>query len=331
LENFIVMKRKRTELIESDICIKNLNDLINFAWKCDKTHSYWYVLWKSIKPLEELQNMIGMEKLKQQIVSMILYYIGEFNIIRDSSNNVLDITSEEMMHIALYGPPGCGKTTIINVIANIFYSLGCIKSKNVVRVKKSDLISEHIGGSEANTKRIFEKVIKNNSILLIDEAYSLGSRQVDSFSKAIIDLINQYLSEHGKDFICIIAGYKNDIKNNFFSINKGLERRFPWQFEIPPYTSKELYDMFLHKVAKEHWKIEDNIISMEDFNINKFPNSGGDIDTLFLMCKMIHIRRVFGKHQSLHKIINKNDFKRAHDSFIERTKEESGSYQSMFI
>jgi len=48
-------------------------------------------------------------------------------------------------------------------------------------------------------------------VLLIDEAYSLGNEdKKDSFAKECIDTINQNLTEGKADFICIIAGYKEE-------------------------------------------------------------------------------------------------------------------------
>ena len=78
--------------------------------------------------------------------------------------------------------------------------------------------------------------------MLIDEAYSLGNAEGrDSFSKECIDCINQYLSENAEDFVCIIAGYKEELDNCFFKQNRGLERRFPWRYNIEQYKPEELY------------------------------------------------------------------------------------------
>jgi hypothetical protein len=40
-----------------------------------------------------------------------------------------------------------------------------------------------------------------------------------------IDTINQFLSENSNDFVLIVAGYADAIRDNFFAINSGLERR----------------------------------------------------------------------------------------------------------
>jgi len=86
-------------------------------------------------------------------------------------------------------------------------------------------------------------------VLFIDEVYSLGNAEKrDSFSKECIDTINENLTTKKTDFICIIAGYKEDIKDCFFAYNAGLERRFPIRFHIDEYNASELFSIFKKKV-----------------------------------------------------------------------------------
>jgi hypothetical protein len=57
------------------------------------------------------------------------------------------------------------------------------------------------------------------------------------------------------ELICIIAGYKKQIKTCFFDKNPGLERRFPWWFDIKTYNPEELTEIFLRQVRKSNWDI----------------------------------------------------------------------------
>ena len=68
---------------------------------------------------------------------------------------------------------------------------------------------------------ILEVVTTVSCILFIDEVYSLGNDdKKDSFSKECIDTINENLTILKTDFICIIAGYKEDIKNSWKTWNE---------------------------------------------------------------------------------------------------------------
>ena len=78
-------------------------------------------------------------------------------------------------------------------------------------------------------------------MLLIDEAYSLGDDEGrDSFKKDALDLLTSFLSEHGHEFICIIAGYKDALEKRFFSMNEGLARRFTIHYDIKPYSKEDM-------------------------------------------------------------------------------------------
>ena len=65
-----------------------------------------YHLYCIRRHLSKLKNMTGLETLKQQLVDQIMYCIQDFH-------------SDEMMHTALMGPPGVGKTTVAHILADI--------------------------------------------------------------------------------------------------------------------------------------------------------------------------------------------------------------------
>ena len=64
-------------------------------------------------PLIELKNMIGMNKLKNNIVDQILYFIQNLH------KGTLILISD-FMHTVIYGPPGTGKTETAKIMGKIF-------------------------------------------------------------------------------------------------------------------------------------------------------------------------------------------------------------------
>ena len=56
----------------------------------------------------------------------------------------------------------------------------------------------------------------------------------------------------------IVAGYKEDVEQKFFTMNKGLESRFIWRFTISPYSHEELYQIFQLKIKNIGWTLDEN-------------------------------------------------------------------------
>ncbi len=268
------------------------------------------------KSLIMLKKMIGIEKIKDQIIDMILYYLMDF----EKSNN-------NMLHMSIEGSPGCGKTKLAKILSKVLCGLGILETDKVVYARRTDLIGQYVGHTTAKTQKMIDDAI--GGVLFIDEAYSLGSSKKDSgsdsFSRECLDILNQNLSDNKKKFICIIAGYSHELEKYFFSTNPGLPRRFPFRFKIGEYSGLELCKIFVHKINKLGWKLESNIIDLEKFftsNKELFKFFGGDVETFIQDIKYTHSRRVVCADISEYRIITTNDILKSLDKFKSRRSDE---------
>jgi len=292
--------------------VNELNDLINLCEKYPLADNIEYNInmksLHSIKPyLLELQNMIGMNTLKETIVDQILYFIQDLHIISP--------TNSDYMHTVIYGPPGTGKTEVAKIMGRIFSNLGILNNNIFKKVTRDDLIAGYLGQTAIKTKQLIKECI--GGVLFIDEAYALGNKETgDSFSKESIDIICEALSDHKKDLMCIIAGYEKDLRDCFFNYNQGLESRFTWKFKIDAYTARELRLIFEKKLYECGWSLQDTLQD-EWFEQNKeyFKFYGRDMEVLFSKVKIAHSRRVFCLPKEEKTKINHKDLEKGFEDY----------------
>jgi hypothetical protein len=120
-----------------------------------------------------------------------------------------------------------------------------------------------------------------------------ASQTGDSFSKEAIDTLNLFLSENYRDTVVIIAGYKKELEECFFSSNPGLKRRFPWSFTLENFTPVEIIDVFKLKIDWDYNDHYEEILEKVTSNIGVFGGNGGDIDNIITRAKIINTRRNF--------------------------------------
>ena len=263
-------------------------------------------MYKIKGPLIKLKKMVGLAEIKNEIIDLILYYLMNSN---NENNN--------MLHMTLEGSPGCGKTKLAKIISQLLNKMNILKSDLIVYAKSTDLIGQYVGQTGPKTQKVIDKAM--GGILFIDEAYALGDSigLSHNFSAECINVLNQNLSDNKNKFICIIAGYPEELENMFFSINPGLKRRFPFRFEIKPYTYSELLKIFIQKIYKLKWKLYQDV-DLDTFfknNIKYFKYFGGDIDTLIQNIKYSHSRRIICEHPNKQGIITNADIELAFDKF----------------
>ena len=311
--------------VDIDATINNIDDLIKLIdlYPDDNDTEYninMNILHKIKLPLTNLNNMIGMKKLKEDIVDQILFYMQNLHTLslNDKTN---DNATNDFMHTVIYGPPGTGKTELAKIIGSIFSKMGILKKGTFKKVTRSDLIAGYLGQTALKTNEVIKECL--GGVLFIDEAYSLGNEEKrDSFSKECIDTLCEAASDHKENLMIIIAGYEDELNNCFFSYNTGLNSRFTWRYKTDEYSGSDLYNIFLKKVKENQWNLEDNSnidVKWFEKNKDKFKFYGRDIETLFAKVKIVHGRRIFGKGTDIKKKLSLKDLDKGLEVFIKNS------------
>nr|WP_239587208.1 stage V sporulation protein K [Bacillus ectoiniformans] len=192
-----------------------------------------HIVLKSIE--RELEGLIGLEEMKKMIREIYAWIF--INRKREASGLK---SGKQVLHMMFKGNPGTGKTTAARMIGKLFHEMKVLSKGHLIEAERADLVGEYIGHTAQKTRDLIKKAM--GGILFIDEAYSLGRGGEKDFGKEAIDTLVKHMEDKQNDFILILAGYPREM-NHFFTLNPGLESRFPFIFDFPDYRPEQLMEI----------------------------------------------------------------------------------------
>lgn len=184
---------------------------------------------------DELENLIGLQEAKKTMYE--IYALIKINKEREKHQLKIE---KQVFHMVFKGNPGTGKTTVARLFGKMFREMGILSKGHLIEVERADLVGEFIGHTAQKTRELVKKAL--GGILFIDEAYSLARGGEKDFGKEAVDCLTKALEDSNKDFICIIAGY-NDEMEQFLELNPGLPSRFPVHINFADYSVEELLEI----------------------------------------------------------------------------------------
>src|SRR5882762_7068013 len=177
----------------------------------------------------KLEDLVGQEHL-----------VGANGIIRKA------ISTGNVPSMILWGPPGVGKTTIANIIAN--------------EVKRPFHTLSAVSAGVKDVREIIEHARRTNrSILFIDEIHRFNKSQQDALLGAV-----------EKGTITLIGA---TTENPSFEVNSALLSRCQ-VYVLKPLTEKDLIQLLHHAIEKDELLRQRNIVIKESSALLNI--SGGD-------------------------------------------------------
>ncbi len=178
-------------------------------------------------------------------------YVGQGHIMSEGRLLRRAIESDRIFSMILYGPPGCGKTSLGNVIAGATQST--LVMLNAVEARVSDLRTAVATARVRAPKR---------TILFIDE--------VHRFNKAQQDVL---LAPLENDVVTMIGA---TVENPFFYLNQAVLSRVH-VFELRPLASDEIRTVLLRALADGDRGLGDYSVELADAALDHIvDNSLGD-------------------------------------------------------
>ena len=196
--------------------------------------------------LAKLDGMVGLASVKKEISNLAAFL--NLQIRRGESNTF------QGKHYVFTGNPGTGKTTVARIMADVFRSLGILSRGQLVEADRSKLVAGYSGQTAIKTNQLIDSAI--GGVLFIDEAYTLKSNDQDSFGSEAIDTLLKRLEDDRGKFICIVAGYTDNM-HDFIDTNPGLKSRFTQTIHFEDYTPDELTQIFINLASGKKFTVDE--------------------------------------------------------------------------
>lgn len=168
--------------------------------------------------------------------------INDFVMCYKKRDEILKLGAEVSNSLLLYGPPGCGKTTVAQYVSSI-------TNLPLVTARLDGLISSLLGSTAKNIRRVFDYASQRECILFLDEFDVIAKLRDDQHElgelKRVVNSLIQNIDSLNKDNLLIAA------TNHHKLLDSAIWRRFskviilqkPDQYEI-----KRLLKLFLLNV-----------------------------------------------------------------------------------
>ena len=196
--------------------------------------------------LSKLEGMVGLAAVKKEISNLAAFL--NLQVMRGEQNTF------QGKHYVFTGNPGTGKTTVARIMADVFRSLGILSRGQLVEADRSKLVAGYSGQTAIKTNQLIDTAL--GGVLFIDEAYTLKSSDADTFGSEAIDTLLKRLEDDRGKFICIVAGY-TDQMHDFIDSNLGLKSRFTQTIHFDDYTPDELTEIFLNLAKGKNFTVDE--------------------------------------------------------------------------
>ena len=175
---------------------------------------------------ETLDDVVGLTEVKEYGQSLLELYDDQ--VYKDLQSKYSEDLISKEGSVLLYGPPGCGKTMIVQALANKFVEE---LDRDVVymEVAGSDILSKLQGQSEKKIKKVFQEARNKASdtdftFLFFDEVESLvRDRNSSGLQSSQVSITNEFLNSMNDlpENVLVIAA-----TNMPFKMDSAASRRF---------------------------------------------------------------------------------------------------------
>ena len=161
---------------------------------------------------------------------------------------------------------------------------------------RNDVISRYVGDTVHRCTKAMNDAL--GGVAYFDEVYNLCNDSMgmgDSYGREALTVINQYMDTYSDRLIVVFSGYKDEIYNTIFRVQRGLESRFTNKFDIEAYTPSELAQIFVQRLQLAGWTLEHTpeLVKIIEDNYRIFEYHGRDMDNLAVYTKNVMSEKIY--------------------------------------
>jgi SpoVK/Ycf46/Vps4 family AAA+-type ATPase len=198
---------------------------------------------------ERLAALRGLDSVKEHITRLRWAMKAERRLQAEGRSGRAAASSH---HLVFTGNPGTGKTTVAELVGEIYREMGVLRRGHVVRAEARDLIAGYIGQTATQASETIDRAL--DGVLFIDEAYRLHTENASGggadFGQEAIDTLLSRMEDDRDRLVVVVAGYP-DKMDAFLDSNPGLRSRFPVanRIEFPDYDPDDLLAILLDQLT----------------------------------------------------------------------------------
>ncbi|WP_084556780.1 AAA family ATPase [Hamadaea tsunoensis] len=193
-----------------------------------------------------LSAMPGLEPIKEHIAGLRAMVLARRQLAaRDGAavdGGTLGTASS--LHMVFQGNPGTGKTTVAQLIGEIYRELGLLRKGHLVATTAKDLVAGFLGQTSQRTGEVIDRAL--GGVLFIDEAYDLLEQ--GSFGNQATDELVERMERDRGDLVVVVAGYREQMAA-FLASNQGLAGRFGAVVDFPDFSGPQLLSIAVDVLA----------------------------------------------------------------------------------
>ncbi|MEG1255783.1 AAA family ATPase [Clostridium sp.] len=236
-----LIRNQSIRIVEEDISVYEMNLIISKDIEKINLSDYD----NNFDLERRLQALVGNEKSKEFLRNQ--YKLMKIKERRKKLGIGGDINKYN--NIIFTGEAGTGKKAVVNILSEMYYSMGIVKAKTIVEMDKYEIISMINKG--VKIEDIFNKSI--GKILVIDKADLLIEE--GQCNKIIAELI-KFIDKNNNKIIIVLSGNKAKMRKLVLS-NQSLNYRFPTWVDFENYDERGLFNIALSTLNRKGYTLDE--------------------------------------------------------------------------